>query len=396
MCRFILTCFLLLAFAAGAGAEIEIRAPGQQTIPLALTSFIPQGGDAPAELAEEINAVLQADLELSGLFNFIAPASFLSDARREGLSSTQVDFSQWRMLGAESLVKGVYRLEGEQLIVEARLFDVTRRRMLDGRRYVGKPADARRMAHAFADQILRRLTGEPGPFNSKIAYISNATGHKELYLMDVDGHGPVRITNHRSIVLNPDFSPVGKELIFTSYKENSPDLYRKEIYSGREARLSSREGLNISGRYAPGGREIALTLSYQGNPEIYLMGTDGSLRKRLTDDWNIDVDVSWSPGGDRLAFVSDRQGGPHVFVMDVNGKNLRRLTPADLRQGQQRAPALEPRWALHRLFVRRDGGKGDFCHACRRHRRPAHFTPRRGGQPSGLVRKLVAVQLRWL
>ncbi|WP_291316827.1 hypothetical protein [Desulfuromonas sp.] len=267
MRTFLLSLILLLFWLPGAAlGQIEIQAPGQQVIPLALTAFVPLDGKALPAVAEEVNAVLADDLEFSGLFSLLDPDAFLGDARRLGLVSIDVDFGQWRLLGAQSLIKGAYSVRGEELVLEARLYDVARRRLLTGRRYVGQLKDLRRMAHTFADQVLESLTGEPGPFATRIAYISDRTGHKELYLSEVDGHNPVRLTDHRSIVLNPDFSPVGKELIFTSYRRGNPDLFRKEIYSGKEALLSRRKGLNIAGRYRPGGREIATTLSKDGNP----------------------------------------------------------------------------------------------------------------------------------
>ncbi len=268
MTRFLPVFLTALLLATPAFAQIEVRAPGQQTIPLAVVSFLPQEPGASPAVAREIGEVLTADLGFSGLFSLVDPASFLSDAHQPGLTSADVDFGQWRLLGAEAVIKGTYSVRGEDLVLEARLFDTIGRRLLAGRRYLGKVKDVRRMAHTFADQVLKGLTGEEGPFNSRIAYICNKTGHKELYLMDVDGKNPIRITDHRSIVLNPDFSPVGKELIFTSYRAGNPDLYRKEIYSGQEARVSSRPGLNIAGRYRPDGREIVLTLSQAGNSEL--------------------------------------------------------------------------------------------------------------------------------
>ncbi|MBN1141648.1 MAG: PD40 domain-containing protein, partial [Deltaproteobacteria bacterium] len=219
--------------------------------------------------------------------------------------------------------------EGESLVVEARLFDVLRRRLLSGQRYSGRREDVRAMAHAFADQVLKALTGTIGAFKAKIAFIDDRTGFKELYLMDVDGTSPLRLTDHRTLVLNPDFSPLGKELIFTSYRGGNPDLVRMEVYTGREARVSARKGLNIGGRFRPPeGREIALTLSEDGNSDIFIIGTDGRLRRRLTSNWGIDVDPSWSPDGERIAFVSDRLGNPHLFVLEVAGGQEKRITQA--------------------------------------------------------------------
>ncbi len=308
-------------------ARIEISSPGEQTIPLAMTRLLPMGvGGAHPAVAAEFQQVLQGDLELSGLFDLTDPAAFLSDADKLGLRRNEIDFFQWRMLGAEGLIKGGYRIAGGKLTIELRLFDVISQRLLTGRRYSGKLTDVRKIAHTFADQVLKSLTGEKGPFSTKIAYISKRTGHKELYMMDVDGYKPIRLTNHRSIVLNPDFSPNRKELIFTSYNQENPDLYRKEIYTGRESRVSLKPGLNISGRYSPDGREIALTLSKDKNSEIYLLGTDGTIHRRLTNHYSIDVDPSWSPEGDRIAFVSDRRGNPNIFIVDVHTLEVTRLT----------------------------------------------------------------------
>jgi len=308
-------------------ARIEISAPGEQTIPLAITRLLPMGvGSAYPAVAAEFQQVLQGDLELSGLFDPVDPGAFLSDAGRLGLRRNEIDFYQWRMLGAEALIKGGYSVTAGKLTIELRLFDVITQRLLTGRRYSGRLKDVRKIAHTFADQILKSLTGEKGPFSTKIAYISKRTGHKELYLMDVDGYNPIRMTNHRSIVLNPDFSPTRKELIFTSYSKGNPDLYRKEIYTGRESRLSLKQGLNIGGRYSPDGREIALTLSKDKNSEIYLLGTDGTIHRRLTNHYSIDVDPSWSPQGNKIAFVSDRRGNPNIFIVDVHSLEVTRLT----------------------------------------------------------------------
>ena len=145
-----ITLLFAAAFVSSAFAQLEISSPGQQTIPLALTRFLPQDDTARPEIAEEINAILEGDLEFSGLFDLVDPEAFLSDAEKIGLLSIDVNFSQWRLLGAEALVKGTYSVRGNELVIEARLFDVNRGRLSSGRRYVGRLKDLRRIVHAFA------------------------------------------------------------------------------------------------------------------------------------------------------------------------------------------------------------------------------------------------------
>jgi TolB protein len=323
---FYIILIVVLFFSAQVQADIEISAPGQQSIPLALTRFLPQTGSVHPEIAAELEAVLTGDLEFSGIFSLVDPAAFLSDAQNAGLLSIDVDFEQWRMLGAESLIKGTYAVRGDELVVEARLFDVQRRKLSTGRRYVGKIKDLRRMGHKFADLVLQELTGISGAFNTKVAYISKRTGKRELYLMDSDGYGDLRLTNHRSIVLNPDFTPDAKHIVYTSYKNGNPDLYRQELSSGKETTLSARKGLNVTARNEPKGDGLAVTLSRDGNSEIYRLTNSGQLDGKLASSWGIDINPTWSPDGKQIAFVSDRQGNPNIFIADVGSNDARRLT----------------------------------------------------------------------
>ncbi|PLY03526.1 MAG: Tol-Pal system beta propeller repeat protein TolB, partial [Desulfuromonas sp.] len=215
--RALLLVIFFVSVVHAADVRFEITKPGEQTIPLAVTQLLPI--DAPlAGVAEEFHDALVGDLELTGLFDLVDEAAFLSDAMTLGLRKMDVDFAQWRVLGTDVLVKGGYKVTGEQILFDLRLYDVVTRERLTGKRYSGTKADARRVGHRFADHILFTLTQKKGSFDADIAYISNRSGHKELYLMDVDGHEPRRMTAHSSIVLNPDFSPTRKELIYTSYK----------------------------------------------------------------------------------------------------------------------------------------------------------------------------------
>ncbi len=313
---------------AVAAEELTISAPGQQTLPLALTDFIPTPGQTPnPALMNEFQQILKYDLELSGLFELVNPDSFLGDAKRIGLRSVDVNFSEWRLLGADLVLKGTYRMDGDRLVIVPRLYDVPRQKLLYGVPVVGDRASIRNFAHELADKILEALTDETGPFKAKIAFINNSTGNKELYLMDTDGHGVVRLTAHGGIVLNPDFTPPPqREISFTSYKRGNPDLYRRELRSGVESVISRRSGLNIGGRFSPDGRRVALTQSQSGNTDIVIIGANGRGRTQITRHWGIDVDPSWSPDGKELAFVSDRRGNPHIFIVDDGGEKVRRLT----------------------------------------------------------------------
>ncbi|HEX9007532.1 MAG TPA: Tol-Pal system beta propeller repeat protein TolB, partial [Bacteroidota bacterium] len=302
---------------------LEITAPGNRALQLAIAPPIPLSGSQDSGVAKDIAGIFGFDMTLAGPFTVQAAAA------AEGKSGTrpgEFDFAPWKALGTDLLLKSGYSISGSTLILECRLYDVTRGTEVTAKRYTGSLKEVRRMSHTFSDEIMRAVTGQKGPFSGKIAYVSTASGNKEIYLMDYDGYNVQRLTGNRSINLNPDFSPSGKELIYTSYKKGNPDLYRRELFTGTEARISARRGINISGAWAPDGSRIALAMSKDGHSQIYLITKDGKLISRLTNDPAIDVSPAWSPDGRHIAFVSDRLGKPQVFVMDADGKNVRRVT----------------------------------------------------------------------
>lgn len=314
---------------------IEITAPGNRLLKLAVAPPRSLGGHANAESAKLISDIITYDMNMSGAAT-AESRSHLSLAKEFSLAET--DFAPWQNAGFDLLVQGEYILKGEQLTIEFRLFDVINRKLITAKRYLATAKELRRISHTFADEILRALTGEKGVFTTKISYVSTLTGNKEIYVMDWDGHNPLPLTKNGSINLNPDFSPDGSAIIFTSYKRGNPDLYRRSLSNTAEIALSSRKGLNITGSLSPDGSKIALALSKDGDAEIYTIDKDGSHPVRLTVNPALDLYPAWSPDGKQLAFVSDRLGKPQIFVMNADGGNIRRLTTSGSYN-------VNPRWS---------------------------------------------------
>jgi len=325
------TCFLILflltlpvgLLAQSASTEaVEVTAPGNKQLKLAVEyprDLNPATGSAAAT---EMGDVITFDMNMSGVT--VAESRPQTTLSGGGLSDTA--FQPWSAAGFDLLVRGEYSIKGDNLTVEFRLFDLVNRKMMTAKRFLGTTKDLRRFAHTFADEIMLVVTGEKGSFTTHIAHVSSQTGNKEIVIMDWDGHNLLQLTRNGSINLNPDFSPDGREIIFSSYKRGNPDLYRRALSNTVEVPLSNRKGLNITGAWSPNGTRIALTLSKDGNSEIYSIARDGSNPTRLTSNSAIEVSPTWSPDGTRLAFVSDRLGKPQIFVMNADGSNVRRLT----------------------------------------------------------------------
>ncbi len=342
---FIFTVLFLLTTLWGelswAKVYIDIRSPSFRKFPIAIYPFkAPISPSGDSKLGEQTTEILSNDLSFSGFFALLDPSAFLENTGRAlpgrspsgpgqglaGTSAQSIDFRRWANIGAEALVLGEVTAKDRSLILEARLYDVVKKELIVGKRYIGEITDLSRMVHRFADEIVFALTGEHGLFQTKIVYVSKATGNKEIYLMDFDGRNGKQITHHQSICLSPRFSPDGKKIAFTSYKGGNPDLYIKDLRTMEERRVSHYPGLNISPAWSPDGQRLALTLSKDGNPEIYTIRPDGSEILRLTNHPAIDVSPAWSPDAKKIAFVSNREGNPQIYIMDANGQNIRRLT----------------------------------------------------------------------
>ncbi len=319
---------LLMACPAMAQVRSTIFGPGIKRYPIAVSPLKYLSG-ARAEGPEEFAETLARDLELSGLFRVIPRDLYLEMPETSGVTVTTINFDNWSVIGALALVKGTLQRHGEEVSVEVRLFDVVQRRQRAGRRFRGKITDLRRMAQRFADEVLAVNTGERGPFDSRIVFLSTRAGRfKDVHAMSADGTGVWRITAGNTLNLSPSWMPDGNSLILTSYRAGNPDLFSIDLLGERWKRLSSLGGLNLGGRWAPDGSRLAVTLEYEGNPEIAILGPDGGLEKRLTNHWAIDVSPSWSPDGKRIAFCSNRSGSPQIHVMDSEGGSIRRLSPA--------------------------------------------------------------------
>jgi len=318
--------FFLFAAAAEGKVYIDIDAPSGKKLPLAIQEFTeldekPADLNAFEEAKKELSSALSYDLDFSGLFDVIGKEAYL-----ESPASAVTDFSLWRAIGAEMLIKGKIRIKENTLTVELRLFDAVRETQLFARRYVGLISNPRIIAHRFSDDLMEALTEKPGIFSTKIAFISDKTGKREVWIADYDGKNPRKITSNGSINLSPQWSPDGKKILYTSYMKGSPILYAQDLASGAVEAVSDTEGLNIAGRWSPDGKKIALTLSGKTSPELYILELDSKNYIQLTSNYAIDTSPSFSPDGKKLAFVSDMGGNPNIYVIDLESKNLKRLT----------------------------------------------------------------------
>ena len=319
------------SFALAASAVTgEIVGQGGQKFPIAvspLKNLAANTADS-ARLSTGIADAMVHDLELSGWFRVIDRSAYIESAQTSGITLGAFDFKDWSTIGAEGLVKGGFTVQGEDIAVELRLFDVYQNKERIGKRYTGRVRDFRRIAHKFVDEIINQFTGIPGVFNTRIAYVSNSGGRfKEIYVSHLDGSEKFQVTDNHTINLSPSWSADGRSILYSSFKERNQTLYLFELFSGKEVKFSPRvAGRYLSGKLSPDGQSVVATFESGGNTNLHLLDRSGNLIRRLTENPGIEVSPAWSPDGKQVVFVSDRSGSPQLYILDVQSGKSRRLS----------------------------------------------------------------------
>ncbi len=316
-------CLLVAVSAARAQLYLGVVKGETRKIPVAVLDLADETGTSGLRpLALE---VLKADLRRSQVFEVMDPKKM--DLQYSGDDEPpETVVKRGGTFGLTGVVWAKLSRKGSDLILSGRLYDgVTGMRFLS-KEFYGNDDLVRRMVHSFADAIVTQYTGERGIAKTRIAYVSDKTRSKELYVMDYDGLNPQRLTADRSICMSPAWSPDGRILAYVSYKDRNPDLYGLDMETGRRWKISGHEGLNISPAWSPNGKRLAIALSRDGGTELYTLTKDGTDLERLTFGISDNVSPAWSPNGRELVFTSGRGGTPQLYIMNVDGSDVHRIT----------------------------------------------------------------------
>jgi TolB protein len=323
----VLSGVVLVAVALQGSAQDEVylrvTSPGLQRVVVAMPAFALRPG-ADGAASATFSSALRRDLDSTAVLGLLAEEILRSvipvpnDAARTR--------GQYRSAGAQFLLDGSLASAGSQLVTEVRLWDLASGEIAYSRRLQAAATLAPTMAHTLANEVLRLFTGKPGPFLSRIAFISDRSGSKELWVMRWDGSEQQQLTSHKSIAMSPAWTADGQWLAFTSFMRGQPQLFVLKPTQGYLRPLSTMPGVNTSPSFSPDGSQVAFAAGAAGNTDIYVVAVAGGEPQRLTSSRAIDTQPAWSPSGRQIVFTSTAAGSPQLYVMDAEGSNVRRLT----------------------------------------------------------------------
>ncbi|MCI5065811.1 hypothetical protein MRY87_08815 [bacterium] len=307
-----------------AQTDIFVRGSGKK-YPIALPQLCRESGDTGGN--RTIPARIARNLSVSGYFEVLNPNAYIETPGKCHSSPSAFAYSDWSVIGAEGLVRGVIRGDDDETILQLYLFDVQRQKLVLGKEYEGDSSQHNLMADRFSNEVLKFFTGTAGVFGSSIVYTSRVGRFKELFIMDVDGSGIRQLTDERGLTIAPAFHPDGSQVLYTSYQRRVPELFVHDILRRRTRILTNGKELEIGGSFSPDGRSLLTAVSLGKQSNIVLMKVDGTPVRKLTAQYGvIDVSPKWSPDGNSVVFCSNRAGGPQIYVMSSDGGSPRRVS----------------------------------------------------------------------
>jgi TolB protein len=244
---------------------------------------------------------------------------------------TAPTFSKWRSAGAKALVTGFVQSRSDgRVTFGCYVYDVEKGRELGRKGFVVGSGDWRRAAHKCSGLAYQAITGAPGMFDTRIAYVAESgvgdARTRRIAVMDSDGFNHRYVTAGDTMVLTPRLSPNGSQLAFVSYAGGTPQVRLLDVGSGAQRPVAPPDSMSFAPRFSPDGNRILFSMMTGANCDIYITGRDGGLPRRLTFSSGTDTDPGFSPDGSKIVFESDRGGSQQLYVMNADGSDQRRIS----------------------------------------------------------------------
>jgi len=321
---------LLAALGATAVAAVQAGAPAATVIAIPPLTSPDSGtkGNQSLAIAWQATQLIETDLRQTSELMPLKPNQKDYYSYPEVTAPT---FSKWRDRGAKALITGFVQQRSDgRLTVGCYVYDVDKGRELGRIGFVATPSDLRRAAHKCSGLAYQSITGAPGMFDTKIAYVAE-TGPSEarvkrIAIMDSDGYNHSYVTSGGTGVLTPRLSPNASKLAYVSFQGGVPQVRVIDLASNQQHPLLSGNAMSFAPRFSPDGSKIVFSMMLGPNTDIYVVGADGGPARRLTTSPGIDTDPSFSPDGSKIVFESDRSGSQQLYVMNADGSDERRIT----------------------------------------------------------------------
>jgi TolB protein len=165
------------------------------------------------------------------------------------------------------------------------------------------------------------------PDGERLAFMSNRDGNPEIYVVNKDGSGLRRLTNHPENDVTPTWSPTGNQIAFTSNRTGRPQIWITNVDGSGQQRITSESWCDRPTWSPAPFNEIAYASQAGGGYDIRIFDFATRSVRSLTTGEGSNESPTFSPNGRHLAFVSTRGAGkPQIYTIARTGDGLRQIT----------------------------------------------------------------------
>ncbi|HUI93531.1 MAG TPA: hypothetical protein VLX68_14895 [Chitinivibrionales bacterium] len=286
---------------------LESYAKNADSIAIGVVEFQP--ASAATLRKNEPWKVLAADLRFSGRFVVT--------------ETVRPDSALFAKNGVVLYVNGDYAVKGNG--VRLHFFLQAPGQVLLNRTFDGDTSGLRQMTHCYGDEMVRRLFGDSGFFQSKMLCVKNKGRAKNLMIMDYDGFNRRHLTSCNCLNILPSFAD-SATYVWTSYSRGQAAIFIGSLATGMQHPFLPSRYMETTAAVSAVTGVMAFAWAKDGCMDIYTCNRDGSDMKKIIGSGSVDIAPSWSPSGGQFVFTSNRQGSPALYVADADGADTHRLT----------------------------------------------------------------------
>jgi len=198
--------------------------------------------------------------------------------------------------------------------------------------------------------ILFGSWNKPAVRQQAIVYTTLQPEQYDIFILEENSTIPKKITNHKGMDYNANFSPDNKWIVYTSEHNGNTDLYALQNGKTDEQsiRLTTDKGADDQASFSPDGKQIVFMSTRSGNASLWIMPFDAIAPSKNAEQQAAPLTETkaygefnpvFSPDGQHIAFSSNKASierfknkeevytdWTDIYVADKNGKNIRQLT----------------------------------------------------------------------
>lgn len=158
----------------------------------------------------------------------------------------------------------------------------------------------------------------------RIIFTCTRGDYNQLCMVNRDGSGLFRLTNHNAHDYYPSFAPQGGAIVFSSSRNGFFDLYLFILNTSSLYQLTNRIGNAFSPDFSPDGEQIVFGNRTESGPSsLWIITRSGDNPRLLYEGEQSIVAAAWAPNGKTIAFamsINALQNEFDIFLLDVNEK----------------------------------------------------------------------------